>query len=73
MKEKDYLIEIMESHFIETMERQEDLFSSRAQSGPSCSLPDSSDWKEVANRYVEENKQLKARIVRLIRKRQCVE
>ena len=73
LKDKDDLIEILESPAIETMERQEDLFSSIAQSGPSFSLPDSGDLKEVANRYAEENKQLKAQIVRLIEKHQCVE
>ena len=67
------MIKILESRVIETMERQEDLFSSRAQSGPSCSLPDFDDWKEVTDRYVEENKQLKAQIARLTSKFHCVE
>ena len=70
LKERDDLIEILESHAVE---RQDDLFTSRAQSGPSCSLPDPSDWKEVTDRYAEENKQLKAQIARLTGKRQCVE
>ena len=56
MKEKDDLIEILESHVVEMMEKQENLFSPRAQSGLSHSLPDSGDWKVVADKYVEENK-----------------
>ena len=73
LKEKDDLIEIIESRFMEMMERQEDLFSSRARYGPSCSLLDSGDWKEVTDRYAEENKQLKAQIARLRGKCRCVE
>ena len=49
LKEKDDLIEILESRDVEMMERQGDLYSSRAQSGPS-------DWKKVTDRYAEENK-----------------
>ena len=56
LKEKDDMIEILESRVVEVMERQEDLFSSIAQSGLSYSLSDSSDWKGVADRYAKENK-----------------
>ena len=69
LKKKGDLIEILESRVVEMMERKEDLFSSRAQSRPSCSLPNSGDWKEVTDRYVEENKRLKAHITRLTVKR----
>ena len=73
LKEKDDLIKILESRLVEMMERKEDLVSSKAKSGLSHSLLDSGDWKEVADRYVEENKQLKAQITRLAGKRQCME
>ena len=73
LKEKDDLIEILESRAVEMMERKEDLFSSITHSGCSHSLLDSSDWKGVANRYAKENKRLKAQIARFIGKRQCVE
>ena len=73
MKEKDDLIEILESRDIETMERQGDLFSSKPQSGASFSLHESGDWKEVATRYAEENQRLKAQIARLTGKRQRIE
>ena len=73
LKEKDDLIEILESRAVETMERQGDLFSPKPQSDADHSLPDSGDWKEVATRYVEENQILKAQISRLTRKRQCIE
>ena len=53
MKEKDDLIEILESRVVEIMERKGDLFSSKPESDASCSLHDSSDWKEVATRYAE--------------------
>ena len=73
LKEKDDLIEILESRAVETMERQGDLFSPKPQSDSSCSLPDSGDWKGVATRYSEENQRLKAHIARLTRKRQRIE
>ena len=73
MKEKDDLIKIIESRVMKMMERQEDLFSSRAQSRLSYSLPNSGDWKGVTDRYAKENKQLKAHIARLTGKRQCVD
>ena len=73
LKEKDDLIEILKRHVVETMERKDDLFSSKPHSNLICSLLDSDDWKEVANRYVEENKQFKAQIARLTGKHQCVE
>ena len=56
LKDKDDLIEIIENRVVEMMEKQEDLFSSRAQPGPSCSLSNSGGWKEVTVRYVEHNK-----------------
>ena len=65
LKEKDDLIEILESRAVESMERQGDLFSPKPQSDVSCSLPDSGDWKEVATRYAEENQRLKAQITKL--------
>ena len=43
LKEKDDLIKILEIRVVDTMERKEDLFSSRPQSSPSFSLPDSDD------------------------------
>ena len=55
LKEKDDLIEILESRVVESMERKGDLFSYKPQSGPSCSFPNSGDWKEVATRYAEES------------------
>ena len=73
MKEKDDLIEILESRAVETMERQGDLFSPKPHSDSSCSLPDLGDWKEVAMRYAKENQRLKAQIARLTGKRQRVE
>ena len=50
LKEKDDLIEILESRAVETMERQGDLFSPKPQSGADHLLPDSYDWKEIAKR-----------------------
>ena len=73
MKEKDDLIEILESRAIETMEKKRYLFSYRALLGIIHPLPDSGDWKGVSDRYAEENKQLKTQIARLTGKRQCVE
>ena len=73
LKEKDDLIEILESHVMEMMEKEEDLFSSRAQPGPSHSFSNSGNWKEVADKYAEEKKQLKDQIIRLVGKCQCVE
>ena len=73
LKEKDDLIDILESCVVEMMNKQEDLFSSSTQSGLSHSLPNSDDWKMVADKYAEENKQLKAHIARLEGKCQCVE
>ena len=73
MKEKDDLIEILESRAVEAMERKEDLFSSKPQSDLSYSLPDFDDWEEVANRYAEENHRLKSQIARLTGKHQRVE
>ena len=55
LKEKDDLLEILESRAVETMERQGDLFSPKPQSYVYYSLPDSGDWKEVSTRYAEEN------------------
>ena len=55
LKEKYDLIEILESRAVETMERQGDLFSPKPQSDASFSLHDSSDWKEFATIYSEEN------------------
>ena len=72
LKEKDDLIEILESRAVETMERQGDLFSPKPQSVSSCSLPDSGDWKEVTTRYTEENQRFKAQISRLTGKRQRI-
>ena len=43
LKEKDNLIEIIESRDVETMERQGDLFSPKTQSDASFSLPNSGD------------------------------
>ena len=43
LNKKDDLIEILKSRVVEMMERQDDLFSSKAQSGLSFSLPDSGD------------------------------
>ena len=60
LKEKDDLIDILESRAVESMERQWDLFSPKPQSGVDYSLPDSEDWKEVAIRHAEENQRLKA-------------
>ena len=73
LKEKDDLIEILESRAMEMMEKKDDLFFSRDHSGPSCSLSDSGSQKEVAGKYAEENKQLKAHIARLTGNRQCME
>ena len=73
LKEKDDLIEILESRAVETMEKQGDLFSPKPRSDASYSLPDSGDWKEVSTRYVEENHRLKAQISRLTGKRQRIE
>ena len=56
------LIEILESCVVGMMERQVDLFSPKPQSDASCSLHDSGDWKEVAIRYAEENRRLKAQL-----------
>ena len=70
LKERDDLIEILESRVVEIMERQGDLFSSKPKSDASCSLH---DWKEVATRYAEENQRLKAQIARLTGKRQRIE
>ena len=70
LKEKDDLIEILESRVIETMERQGDLFSPKPQAGDDCSVPASDDWKEVAIRHVEENQRLRAQISRLTGKHQ---
>ena len=50
LKEKDDLIEILESRAVESMERQGDLFSPKPQKGANYSLPASDDWKEVAIR-----------------------
>ena len=60
LKEKYDLIEILESRAVEMMEKQEDLFSFRAYPRPSFSLFESGGWKEVTDRYAEENNQLKA-------------
>ena len=60
MKEKDDLIEILESRAVETMERKGGLFSPKPQSDACFSLHDLGDWKEVATRYAEENQRLKA-------------
>ena len=70
MKEKDDLIEILESRAVESMERQWDLFSPKPQTGADYSLPTSDDWEEVAIREVEENQRLRAQIARLTGKRQ---
>ena len=69
-KEKDDLIEILESRAVESMERQGDLFSPRPQTGADYSLLASDDWKEVAIGHVEENQRLRAQISRLTGKRQ---
>ena len=47
MKEKDDLIEILESRAVETMERKGDLFSPKPQSDAIFSLPDSGDLEEL--------------------------
>ena len=73
MKEKDDLIEILESRAVETMERQGDLFSPKPQSDASCSPPNSGDCKEVATRYAKENQRLKAQIARITGKCQRIE
>ena len=73
LKEKDDLIEILESRVMESIERQGDLFSPKPQTGVVCSRPDSDDWKEVAIRQVEENQRLRAQISRLTGKRQRIE
>ena len=73
LKEKDDLIEILERRDVETMERQGDLFSPKRRSDASCSLHDSSDWKEVSTRYAEENQRLKVQIARLTGKRHRIE
>ena len=73
LKEKDDLIEILESRAIDSMEIQGDLFCPKPQSGVDYSLPDSGDWKEVATRYAEDNQRLKAQIARLTGKRQRIE
>ena len=43
LKEKDDLIEILESRAVESMERQGDLFSPKPQTGADYSLPTSDD------------------------------
>ena len=73
LKEKDDLIEILESRAVESMERQGDLFSPKPHLDAICSLPNSVDWKEVATGYAEENQRLKAQISRLTGKRQRIE
>ena len=73
LKEKDDLIEILESRAVEAIERQGDLFSPKSQSDAICSLPDSGDWKEVSTRYAKENQRLKAQIYKLTGKRQHIE
>ena len=73
LKEKDDLIEILESRVVEMMKRKGDLLSAKPQSDASCSLPDSGDWKEVATRYTEENHRLKAQISKLTGKCQHAE
>ena len=73
LKEKDDLIEILESRAMESMERQGDLFSPKPQIGVDYSLSDLDDWREVAIRHMEENQRLRAQIVRLIGKRQRIE
>ena len=70
LKEKDDLIEILESREVESMERKGDLFSPKPQTGVDYSFPDSDDWKEVAIRQVEENHRLRAQIARLTGKLQ---
>ena len=70
LKEKDDLIEILESRAVESMERKQDLFSPKPQTGADYSLPASHDWKEVAIRHVEENQRLRVQIARLTGKRQ---
>ena len=73
LKEKNDLIEILESYAVEMMEKQEDLFSSRVQPSPGHPFFDSGGWKEVTDKYAEENKQLRDHIARLKGKCQCVE
>ena len=73
LKERDDLIEILESQAVEMMERKGGLFSPKPQSVDSCSLPNSGDWKEVATRYAKENQRLKAQISKFTGKRQCIE
>ena len=53
MKDKDDQIDYLESRGVEMMERQKDLFSPRARSELSHSLPDSGNWKGIADRYAE--------------------
>ena len=73
LKEKDDLIEILESREVESMERQGDLFSPKPQTGSDYSLPASDDQKKVTIRHVEENQRLKAQISRLTGKRQRID
>ena len=69
LKEKDDLIEILESRVVESMQRQGELFSPKPQSGADYS----DDWKEVTTGYAEENQRLKAQISRLTGKHQRIE
>ena len=60
LKEKDDLIEILESRVVELMERQEDLLSSSVHPVSSVPVyshtsPESCAWKGYVDRYVLEN------------------
>ena len=74
LKEKGDFIKILETHAVEMMEKKEDLFSFSTQPGPVENLsPTSSGWKEVVDKYAEENKKLNASIARPKGKRQSVD
>ena len=73
LKEKDDLIEILESHVVEMIQRHEDLLSSNVHPVSSVLVYshtslESGAWKGYVDRYVLENEQMKEEIRKLKRK-----